>query len=155
MPLAGIVSQPILGWLHDRFGAKWLLVASGLVFLLAPWSWIFVSEPWHIVLINALAGVLWAANLLAALNIVLEISPPDKRPTYMGLQQAGIFFASSIGPLFGGLLITSIGFRLVFFLSGAGRFLATLLLWRFVEDEGLVPGDVEYVEQPEATVAGG
>ncbi len=152
MPFAGIIAQPILGRLNDRYGAKWLLVASGLCFPIAPWAWIVASEPWHIVFINLVAGVLWAANLLAVLNIVLEISPPDKRPTYMGMQQAGVFFASFIGPLAGGLLITSIGFRLVFFLSGAGRWLATLLLWRFVDDEGIA----DYPEQAEPVlVAGG
>jgi MFS family permease len=135
MPLAGIVSQPLLGRLNDQLGPKWLLVASGLTLPVAPWFWIIATEPWHIVFVNLIAGVLWSANLLATLNLVLAIAPPEKRPSYSGLQQAGIFFASFLGPLLGGFLISAAGFQIVFFLSGAGRGLATLLLWRFVDEE--------------------
>ena len=134
MPLAGIISQPILGRLNDRYGPKWLLVVSGLLLPIAPWLWMAATEPWHIIFINIIAGVMWAANLLATFNVVLQIAPADKRPTYTGWQQAGIFFASFLGPLIGGFLIAAIGFKLVFFLSGAGRFVATLVLWRMVSE---------------------
>ncbi len=135
MPLAGIISQPILGRLNDRYGPKWLLVVSGLLLPVAPWLWMAASEPWHVIFINIIAGVMWAANLLATFNVVLQIAPPEKRPSYTGWQQAGIFFASFLGPLIGGFLIAAIGFKLVFFCSGAGRFLATLVLWRMVSDK--------------------
>jgi DHA1 family multidrug resistance protein-like MFS transporter len=94
-----------------------------------------VTEPWQVIFINLLAGVLWAANLLATLNLVLQLAPPGRRPTYSALQQAGVFFASFLGPLLGGFLIPAAGFKVVFLISGAGRWLATLLLWRFVPDD--------------------
>jgi len=136
MPAAGILAQPLLGRLNDRFGPKWPLVVSGLIFPVAPWLWMVASEPWHIILVNAVAGVLWAANLLASFNLLLEIAPADKRPSYSGLYQAGMFVAAFVGPLAGGFLIAGVGFQTVFFLSGAGRFLATLLLWRMVSVVG-------------------
>jgi MFS family permease len=151
MPVAGIVSQPLLGRLCDRVGPRRLLIASGLVFPLAPWAWMVVSEPWQVVFINLVAGALWAANLIASLNLVLELAPPDRRPTYTGLQQAGIFFASFVGPLIGGALVPAVGFKLVFFLSGAGRGLATLLLWRFLPDDAPAAGSKhEALEAPPA-----
>jgi MFS family permease len=131
-PLGGIVAQPIIGKLNDRLGAKWLLVASGLTIPVLPWLWIIATEPWHIVFLNLLGGVLWAANLLATFNLVLAIAPPDKRPSYSGLQQGAVFFASFLGPLAGGFLISLLGFHFIFFLSGAGRVVATILLWRLV-----------------------
>jgi DHA1 family multidrug resistance protein-like MFS transporter len=123
-------------------------VAAGgerAVLPIAPWLWMAATEPWHIILINIIAGVMWAANLLATFNIVLQIAPADKRPSYMGWQQAGIFFASFLGPLIGGFVIAAIGYRLVFFFSGAGRLLATLVLWRMVPDE---PEAVELESPP-------
>lgn len=135
MPLGAIVAQPLLGRLNDQLGPKWLLVASGLALPVAPWAWIVATQPWHIVFVNLVAGVLWSANLLATLNLVLAIAPPEKRASYSGLQQAGVFFASFLGPLLGGFLISAIGFQMVFFLSGAGRAIGTLLLWRFVTEE--------------------
>ena len=142
MPAAGLIAQPLLGRLNDRFGPKWLLVVSGLVFPVAPWLWMVATEPWHIILVNAVAGVLWSANLLESFNLLLEIAPAGKRPSYSGLHQAGMFFAAFVGPLAGGFLIAGMGFQTVFFLSGAGRFLATLLLWRLVsvdEPGGALP----------------
>lgn len=139
MPAAGIVAQPLLGQLNDRLGPKWLIVVSGLLLPIAPWLWLIASEPWHIILVNAFAGVLWSANLLASFNLLLEIAPADKRPSYSGLYQAGLFFAAFVGPLAGGFLIAWLGFHAVFVLSGAGRLLATLLLWRSVSTDGPKP----------------
>jgi len=134
MPLAGLISQPLMGRLNDRLGPKWLLVVSGLLFPLAPWFWLIATDPWQIIIPNAIAGVLWSANLLASFNLLLEIAPADKRPSYSGLHQAGMFFAAFVGPLAGGFLIAAIGFKLIFFLSGAGRFLSTVVLWKMVPE---------------------
>ncbi len=129
MAVGGIVAQPMVGKLNDRFGPKWLLIASGLMFPVVPWLWTIASEPWHAVFPSLLGGVLWAANLLASFNLLLEIAPPARRPTYAGLQQAGVFFASFLGPLIGGFLIPLVGFKAVFLISGGGRLAATILLW--------------------------
>jgi MFS family permease len=151
MSLGGIAAQPVLGRLNDRFGPKWLLVTSGLLFPTAPWLWIVASEPWQVIFINLIAGVLWAANLLAGFNLVLAIAPAERRASYAAWHQAGVFFASFLGPLLGGFLIPALGFKMVFFLSGAGRALATLILWRALAD-----GEpVEPEATPEPAIAAG
>ena len=148
MPLAGMIAQPLLGRLNDRFGPKWLLVVSGLCFPIAPWAWMLATEPWHIIFINLIAGVLWAANLLATFNLLLDIAPAERRASYSGLLQASVFFASFVGPLLGGFLIPAVGFKVVFFLSGTGRFLATLVLWRMVEVEPEATPQIEPLPEP-------
>ena len=135
MPLAGMITQPVLGKLNDQLGAKWLLVASGLTIPILPWFWIIAAEPWHIVFLNLVAGALWSANLLGTFNLVLTLAPPQKRPSYSGLHQGMVFFASFLGPLAGGFLIGVVGFQTIFFLSGAGRLVATIVLWRSVSDK--------------------
>jgi MFS family permease len=134
-PIGSMLAQPIIGRLNDRLGAKWLLVASGLTIPILPWLWIVAAEPWHIVFVNLLAGALWAGSLLGTFNLVLTIAPPHKRPSYAGLQQAAVFLASFLGPLAGGFLIGALGFKMIFFLSGAGRLVATVVLWRNVSPE--------------------
>lgn len=148
MPLAGIISQPLLGRLNDRYGPKWLLVVSSLLLPIAPWLWMIASQPWHVIFINAIAGVLWAANLLAVFNVVLQMAPPDKRPSYTGWQQAGVFFASFVGPLVGGFLIGAVGFQVVFFVSGAGRLVAALALWKLVSEVSSSSNDVRADAEP-------
>jgi MFS family permease len=147
-PIGAMIAQPIVGRLNDRLGAKWLLVASGLTIPVLPWLWIFATEPWHILFVNVLGGALWAGGLLGTFNLVLTIAPPHKRPSYSGLQQAAVFLASFLGPLAGGFLIGALGFKMIFFLSGAGRVVAILLLWRFVSEQASVGGPEESREPP-------
>lgn len=135
MPVGGMLVQPLIGRLHDQFGAKRLLIASGLLIPVLPWCWIIATEPWHILFVNVLGGALWSTSLLASFNMILAIAPPERRPSYAGLHQAAIFFAAFVGPLAGGVLIGAIGFHMLFFISGAGRVVATLLMWKMVPDD--------------------
>jgi MFS family permease len=142
-PIGAMIAQPMIGRLNDRLGAKWLLVASGLTIPVLPWLWIFATEPWHILFVNVLGGALWAGGLLGTFNLMLAIAPPHKRPSYAGLQQAAVFVASFLGPLAGGFLIGALGFKMIFFLSGAGRVVAVLLLWRYVSEQASGAGPEE------------
>lgn len=139
VPIGGIIAQPLVGQINDRIGAKWLLVASGLLLPLLPWFWMVVTEPWHVIFINLAAGALWGANLLATFNLTLAIAPADRRATYSAVQQGAVFIASAVGPLIGGPLIGAAGYRTVFFLSGLGRLLATALLARTVQERVVGP----------------
>lgn len=139
VPVGGIIAQPLVGQLNDRLGAKWLLVTSGLLLPLLPWFWMAVTEPWHVIFINLAAGALWGANLLATFNLTLAIAPPERRATYSAVQQGAVFIASAVGPLIGGPLIGTAGYRTVFFLSGLGRLVATALLARTVQERVVGP----------------
>lgn len=139
VPIGGIVAQPLIGQMNDRLGAKWLLVTSGLLLPLLPWFWMVVTEPWHVIFINLAAGALWGANLLATFNLTLAIAPAERRATYSAVQQGAVFVASAIGPLIGGPLIGAAGYRTVFFLSGFGRFVATALLAKTVQERVVGP----------------
>ena len=135
LELAGL---SYFGPMIDRRGAKWVMVIGGLGIPFLPWAWVLVQAPWQVVFINVAAGFLWAGYNLGALNLLLGISPDEKRPTYAAAYQSAVYFSAFLGPLMGGFLAEAFGYRLLFGLSGAGRLLSTLLFIRLVQ--GVRPG---------------
>lgn len=131
LELAGL---SYFGPIIDRRGAKLVMVIGGLTIPFLPWAWILVQAPWQIIPINVAGGFLWAAYNLGSLNLLLAISPDQKRPTYAAAYQSAVYLSAFAGPLMGGFLAQAFGYRLLFGVSGAGRLLSTLLFVRFVQE---------------------
>lgn len=129
--LAGLV---YFGRMMDRRGTKHVMVLSGLLIPILPAAWIVVSAPWHIIFINAFGGVVWAGYQLGMMNMVMVMSPPERRPRYTAAFQTVVFASAFVGPLIGGAIIASSGFHAVFILSAVGRLAGTLVMLRFVSD---------------------
>jgi len=129
-----LVGLSYFGPIIDRRGSKWVMIIGGLGIPFLPWAWVFVQAPWQIIPVNIAGGFLWAAYNLGALNLLLSISPDQKRPTYAAAYQSAVYLSAFMGPLMGGFLAQAYGYRLLFGLSGAGRLLSTLLFVRFVQE---------------------
>ncbi len=129
--LAGLI---YFGRAMDLRGTKWVMVVTGLIIPTLPALWLVVTEPWHVIFINAYGGVVWAGYQLAALNMVMIMSPPEKRPRYSAAFHAVVFASAFVGPILGGQIIEGVGFKAVFLLSAVGRLLGTLIMLRFVKD---------------------
>jgi MFS family permease len=134
MSVMGLPGQWYFGPLVDRRGSKWVMAVAGLGIPFLPWAWVLVQAPWQVIFINAVGGFLWAGYNLAALNLLLVVSPDDKRPTYAAAYQSAVYFSAFLGPLAGGFLAQAYGYRFLFGLSGAGRLLGTLLFIRWVQE---------------------
>jgi predicted MFS family arabinose efflux permease len=129
-----LVGLSYFGPIIDRRGSKWVMMIGGLGIPLLPWAWVFVQAPWQIIFINIAGGFLWASYNLGSLNLLLAISPDQKRPTYAAAYQSSVYLSAFMGPLMGGLLAQVYGYRLLFGLSGAGRLLSTFVFIRFVQE---------------------
>jgi MFS family permease len=134
--ITGLVGLAYFGRIMDQRGTKWLMVVCGLLIPLLPAAWLVVGEPWHVVFINAPGGIIWAGYQLATLNMVLVMSPPERRARYAAAFQTVVFAAAFVGPLLGGQIISLIGFKAVFIFSAAGRMAGTLMVLRFVRAGG-------------------
>jgi len=134
MGVLGLAGQWYFGPLVDRRGSKWVMAVAGLGIPFLPWAWVLVQAPWQVIFINAAGGFLWAGYNLAALNLLLVVSPDEKRPTYTAAYQSTVYFSAFLGPLTGGFLAEAYGYRFLFGLSGVGRMLGTLLFIRWVRE---------------------
>ncbi|MBM9507025.1 MFS transporter [Streptomyces sp. KK5PA1] len=115
--LASAVAQPAMGRLADRLGARrvflaglLIVAAAGAVGMLAPaLSWLIVSR--------VLLGVGTSAAYPAAMALLRahseEVGVPTPRPVLGLLSLAGLSSAA-IGPVLGGVLSATLGWRAVF-----------------------------------------
>ncbi len=128
--LFGLVGQRLFGRLLDYKGSFWVQRITGLLIPVLPFSWIFVTSPWQVALINVASGLLWAGYNLSNFNLLLELSPDEQRLRAVALYQTVVFVSAVVGPLLGGYLADAVSFKLIFGLSGVGRFLGMLVFLR-------------------------
>lgn len=127
---SALVGQRVFSNLLDKKGAFWVQTTTGLLIPLLPLAWAIITAPWQVGIINTFSGFLWAGYSLSNFNLLLELTPDEQRPRAVALFQTAVFGSAVIGPLLGGYLADAIGFRFIFVLSGAGRFLGiALFLW--------------------------
>jgi MFS family permease len=131
--LAGLV---YFGRAMDLRGTRWVMIVTGLIIPTLPAFWLIITEPWQVLFVNAYGGVVWAGYQLAALNMVMIMSPAEKRPRYSAAFHAVVFASAFAGPIIGGQIIESVGFKALFAFSAVGRLAGTLIMMRFVKEGG-------------------
>jgi MFS family permease len=128
--LTALVGQPVFGRLLDKKGAFWVQATTGLLIPLLPLAWAFISAPWQVGIINSFSGFLWAGYNLASFSLLIMLTPDQQRPRAVAMYHTAVLGSAVVGPLFGGYLADTVGFKSVFVLSSAGRLLGTgLFLW--------------------------
>ncbi|MGI5900161.1 MAG: MFS transporter [Christensenellales bacterium] len=93
------------GRVIDRYGSKPTLWVSCVATSFIPVIMVF-SQPgsfWTFLLFNAIGSAFWIAANLAAHNLLLSLSPPDQRPSYIAIFSCFNSIAGSfLGILLGG-----------------------------------------------------
>lgn len=130
--LTTAISTPIWGKLADLVDRKRLYQIALVVFVLATAAAGFAQDPGSLIAFRAVQGL--GAGGLAALSQVLmaDIISPRERGRYMGLFGAVMAVATVGGPLLGGVITDSIGWRWNFFVSLPIAVAALLLVQRTV-----------------------
>lgn len=110
-------------------------LAAVLAYLLA---WLAPDPAWYYG-VFALLGLYFGALLVSGILVVLEFSPPARRPTYTGLTNSTIGVAGVAAPLLGGLLAATgetvhAGYGLLFALSAFTGLGGVLLLHWWVQE---------------------
>ena len=127
---------PILGGLSDRFGRRFVLIASLAVMTVDYVVMALAGSIWLLLGARILAGMA-AANFAIAAAYIADISPPERKGSNFGLIGAAFGLGLIVGPAVGGLL-GEVGTRLPFWVT-AGICGANLLLAIFVLPETLRP----------------
>ncbi len=98
------------GRLGDRFGAKTVLRVGTYLVTVVPFLWLFTGSGslWLIVVIQLLSGLGWGAHHLSLNNLILNISPPKARPSYLATYGAVNGVSETVAPILGGAIIVAI-----------------------------------------------
>ncbi|WP_025851695.1 MFS transporter [Paenibacillus ehimensis] len=124
--VTSFIFQPIWGGLADRYGRKVMLLRSGFGMAVVMTLMGFSTSAWHLLLLRLLNGTV-SGFVPAGVALMSATTPRDKVGFAMGTLQSGSVAGSILGPFLGGLLAEWIGFRNIFFVTGATLFAASLL----------------------------
>jgi MFS family permease len=128
--LAAILTQQWVGRWVDRKGNIWVQGCLSFIIAWIPIAWTSATAAWQVVLVNAVAGILWTGHGLASFNLLLDLAPMEARAEANALFQLVIVGSAAIAPVVGGHLADLFGYRPMFVLSTVLRLLgAVAFLW--------------------------
>jgi MFS transporter, DHA2 family, methylenomycin A resistance protein len=120
------------GSLGDRFGARRVLCAGFAVFVTASMACGLAPGIAALIAARAVQGI--GAALLGSCSLALinqTFPDPGRRARAIGQWAAGASAALSGGPVLGGILIATLGWRSIFFINGPIGLSGLWLAWRY------------------------
>jgi DHA1 family multidrug resistance protein-like MFS transporter len=128
------VFAPIWGSLADRYGRKLMVERAmfGGAVLLSMMG--FVQNVQQLIILRTIQGAI-TGTVVAATTLVASSAPRERAGYALGLLQTAIWSGASVGPLIGGFVADTWGYRATFWVTGALLFTAGLTVWRFVHED--------------------
>jgi len=101
---ARILMQRYWGRLSDKFGDRTIMSLCNILIVFYPLLFLFASSVFQLMLISIFSGIAWSGFDLTSFNYLLDVTPPEKRPSYIANYKIYVGFALFLGPLLGGFL---------------------------------------------------
>jgi DHA1 family multidrug resistance protein-like MFS transporter len=133
---------PVWGSLSDRHGRKIMVVRAMLGGSVVIGAMGFVGNVYQLVILRAIQGLLTGTSS-AVTTLVASSTPPQRRGYAIGLLQMALYLGNSVGPLVGGLVADSLGYRAAFWVTGGLLFTAGMLVTTGVHEEFTAPKEAE------------
>ncbi|MCB0962665.1 MAG: DHA2 family efflux MFS transporter permease subunit [Acidimicrobiales bacterium] len=111
------VAQMVSGWLADRFGRRAMFISSMALFTAA--SAACAASPSLGLLISArvVQGLAGGVMMPVAMAMIYELFEPQERGRALGIFGIAVMAAPAIGPVLGGSLVSSVGWRWLFLIN--------------------------------------
>jgi DHA1 family multidrug resistance protein-like MFS transporter len=133
-PLVMGIMAPIWGLLSDRHGRKIMVVRAMFGGAVIIGLMGVVNSVYQLVLLRAIQGAL-TGTVTAATTLVASNTPRDRSGVALGILQMGVYSGASLGPVVGGLVADSLGFRAAFFTTSGLLLTGGLLVALFVREQ--------------------
>jgi len=133
------ITIPASGWLGDRYGGKRVLLAAIALFTAASALCGLASSLGELIVFRILQGA--AGGMLAPVGMAMlyRVFPPDERIKAAAILTVPTTFAPALGPVLGGLFVTELSWRWVFYVNlpiGAAAFaFGAIFLRQSVQNE--------------------
>ncbi len=132
------IFAPIWGSLADRFGRKMMIERATFGSALVIAAMGFAHNVQQVVMLKALQGAL-TGTVAAATSLVASTTPREHAGQALGSLQMAIWIGGSVGPLIGGVVADTFGYRAVFWVTGSLLFTSGLIFWRFAHEGARAP----------------
>ncbi len=122
-----MLAAPIWGALADRHGRKLMVIRATLGGTVVLGLMAFVRSSEELVILRAVQGLV-TGTVAAANALVAAEAPREQTGFAMGVVQVGLWSGISLGPLIGGLLADTFGYRVSFLVTATLLLLSGLLV---------------------------
>jgi DHA1 family multidrug resistance protein-like MFS transporter len=115
------MAAPIWGVLADRHGRKLMVLRAMFAGSLTVSLMALATSPWQLLALRFAEGA-FTGTVAASTTLAASTVPKERLGYGLGLMQMAVFSGSAVGPLLGGVLADTVGYRLTFLLAGAMLF---------------------------------
>ncbi|MBV8887200.1 MAG: DHA2 family efflux MFS transporter permease subunit [Chroococcidiopsidaceae cyanobacterium CP_BM_RX_35] len=132
--ISNVIVMPLTGYLTALWGRKQLYTGAIILFTL---SSLLCGLAWNLtslVCFRVLQGLAGGALLPSAQAILFETFPKEEHGKAMGIFGLGVIVGPAIGPVLGGYLTDTIGWRSIFTVNLLPGILAAVMVFRFIHN---------------------
>lgn len=130
--LASAIVVPIVGKLSDMWGRRGFYIAGLVVFMIGSIMSGFATNFWFLVAARAVQGLGMGTLQPLSQTIIGDIIPARNRGKYQGIMGAIFGVTSVLGPLAGGWITDTMGWRWLFFLPIPFGLVALYVIVRYL-----------------------
>lgn len=123
-----------LGRVADLVGRKKIFMAGIITFTLTSFLCSFASSSVFLIAARALQGFGSAMIFGTAMAIMVSTVSPQQRGRAMGINTVGVYLGSSLGPVLGGFITQTFGWRYIFVTAGIVGTIVTIMAFLYLND---------------------
>ncbi len=129
-----MISAPLWGAVADRYGRKLMLIRATLGAAILITIMGFVQSAEQLTLLRAIQGLV-SGTIPAANALVASTAPKEHSGEALGLLQTGTWIGIAVGPLIGGVIGDTFGFRESFWVTGILLALSAFSIMIWVQED--------------------
>lgn len=115
--LTSTIAIILFGKLSDIYGRKHVLIVGIIIFVITSIMCGFSTSMFELIIFRGLQGIGGGILLTLPFIVVGEIFSPRERAKYMGILGSVFGLADVLGPILGGVITDTFGWRWVFFIN--------------------------------------
>jgi EmrB/QacA subfamily drug resistance transporter len=121
---------PITGWASERFGARYLWVATVAAFVAASVLCGFAWSPESLIAFRVVQGLAGGMIMPIGMIVLSLAAGPDRMGRVMSVIGVPMLLGPALGPVLGGLLLEGLSWHWIFFINVPVGLIGLVLAWR-------------------------